>query len=221
VAILESHALVAEAIAHSLAAEEDINVRLATADPAELLEFLASDQVDVVLVDFDMRTVKGGLDMFRHRLVQSGRVRVVVISSSNTRDDALAARLRGAAGFVPKSASIAQIVEAIFAVDGGASYFDRAAQNIPPLTPPSRRELELLETLRSGATNAGVGRALGISTRTVESHLRRLFNRYGVSSRSELLMLALRQEWMSLHETRESKLRDNTPSRNRPMSGDT
>jgi two-component system response regulator EvgA len=199
--VLDAHALIAEAIAHHLESERDITVRLASSNPAELLAKVASGAVDVLIVDFGLRTVKGGLDILRHPDVQSGRVKVVMISGSSRRDDADAARVHGASGFVFKSGRMSEIVEAIYAVDAGNSYFDSTVGDHAQRPAPSPREVEILEALMSGITNAQIGAKLGISARTVESHLRRLFGRYGVSSRAELLMLALRQEWVDLHSS--------------------
>ena len=61
---------------------------------------------------------------------------------------------------------------------------------------PSARELEALRLLARGATNDEIAVGLGISIKTVESHLRRLFGRYGVLSRTELAMLAMREGWL-------------------------
>jgi DNA-binding NarL/FixJ family response regulator len=198
VAVLDAHALIAEAIAHRLSSEGQISVRLATANPDELAAKVSANEIDVVVLDFALRTVRGGLDILRHALVQAGRVRIVMISGSNRREDAQASRAHGASGFVFKSGRMSEIVDAIYAVDGGASYFDSSMGDLAHRSPPSGREIEVLEALRSGNTNAEIGRLLGISTRTVESHLRRLFARYDVSSRAELLMMALRQNWVAL-----------------------
>ncbi len=62
--------------------------------------------------------------------------------------------------------------------------------------PPSEREVGLLGLLAAGRSNDEIGFELGITVRTVESHLRRLFVRYGVFSRTELAMLAVREGWI-------------------------
>jgi DNA-binding NarL/FixJ family response regulator len=189
--------MVADAMARSLSSERDIDVRLATTSPVELDAFVASG-LDVVLVDFQLRTTSGGLGVLRHPLVQAGLVRVLVMSSSTRQDDVLAARANGASGFIPKSVSMAEIADAIHTMDLGNSYFDSAVGDAQARPKPSERELELLRALRSGGTNAQIGQDLGITSRTVESHLRRLYVRYGTSSRGEMLMLALRQGWVEL-----------------------
>ena len=57
--------------------------------------------------------------------------------------------------------------------------------------------MEALALLCGGASNDEIGVRLGVTEKTVESHLRRLFDRYGVLSRTELAMLALREGWVA------------------------
>jgi DNA-binding NarL/FixJ family response regulator len=54
----------------------------------------------------------------------------------------------------------------------------------------------VLQLVVDGASNDEIGSRLGISSRTVESHLRRLFERFGVASRTELAARALREGWL-------------------------
>jgi DNA-binding NarL/FixJ family response regulator len=63
---------------------------------------------------------------------------------------------------------------------------------------PSARELGAIRLLARGASNDEIAVGLGISIKTVESHLRRLFGRYGVLSRTELAMLAVREGWLGI-----------------------
>ena len=62
---------------------------------------------------------------------------------------------------------------------------------------PSDREIQVLGFVVDGATNSEVGAALGLSEKTVESHLRRLFDRYGLLSRTELAVLAIEEGWVA------------------------
>jgi DNA-binding NarL/FixJ family response regulator len=60
----------------------------------------------------------------------------------------------------------------------------------------SPREREVVQLVVDGASNDEIGARLGISSRTVESHLRRLFERHDVASRTELAGRALREGWL-------------------------
>ncbi len=66
---------------------------------------------------------------------------------------------------------------------------------------PSDREIVVLGLIGAGASNAEAARSLGLSEKTIESHLRRLFDRYGVLSRTELAVLAIDERWITRVET--------------------
>jgi DNA-binding NarL/FixJ family response regulator len=107
---------------------------------------------------------------------------------------------RGAAGFVAKTAEVDTILDAIRTVAAGGTVFSAAALRSSQTAPrrPSDRELEVIERVGAGATNAEIATALGLSEKTVESHLRRLFDRYGLLSRTELAVLAIEEGWMPM-----------------------
>jgi DNA-binding NarL/FixJ family response regulator len=58
--------------------------------------------------------------------------------------------------------------------------------------------LQVISLVAAGSSNAAIGIALGIDERTVESHLRRLFDRYGADSRTELISYSARAGWIDL-----------------------
>jgi DNA-binding NarL/FixJ family response regulator len=94
---------------------------------------------------------------------------------------------------------VAEILEAVRTVAGGGTAFSasmlRAIRSAPRR--PSDREIEVLALVCAGASNDEVGAQLGVTEKTVESHLRRLFDRYGVLSRTELAVLSLREGWVA------------------------
>ena len=63
---------------------------------------------------------------------------------------------------------------------------------------PTRRELQVVRLVVDGRSDDEIGAALGITTKTVEGHLRRLFERLGVQSRPELAARALREAWLEV-----------------------
>ncbi len=105
---------------------------------------------------------------------------------------------RGAAGYLLKTSEVKDILAAIRTVAGGGTAFSasmlRAIRSAPRR--PSDREIEVLSLVCGGASNDEIGAHLGVTEKTVESHLRRLFDRYGVLSRTELAVLALREGWV-------------------------
>ncbi len=106
---------------------------------------------------------------------------------------------RGAAGYLIKTSEVAEILDAVRTVAAGGTAFSAAMLRAIRSAPrrPSDREIEVLGLLCGGASNDEIGVRLGVTEKTVESHLRRLFDRYGVLSRTELAVLALREGWVA------------------------
>jgi DNA-binding NarL/FixJ family response regulator len=108
----------------------------------------------------------------------------------------------GAAGYMLKSAPIAEVVAAVRTVAAGGSMFAmrdlRNARRAPRI--PTDREFEVIRRVALGQSNAEIGEALEIAERTVESHLRRLFARYAVDSRTELTLTSARMGWIDLRD---------------------
>lgn len=93
---------------------------------------------------------------------------------------------------------MAEIVAAICSVAAGGTAFTAAAiedaRDAP--RPPSDRELQVIWLVAAGHSNDEIGARLGLTEKSVESHLRRLFGRYAVVSRTELSLTAVRQGWI-------------------------
>ncbi len=103
----------------------------------------------------------------------------------------------GGSGYVSKRAGFEELVSAIRRVAVGQTTWLladlRALRNAP--TRPTARELEVLSGVAAGRPSKEIAADLGLVERTVESHLRRMFDRYGVSNRIELTNLARRNGW--------------------------
>jgi DNA-binding NarL/FixJ family response regulator len=130
--------------------------------------------------------------------VKSGESRVLFLARHNDRSLLEMTRTRGASGFLLKSRPLTVVASAIQIVASGGDVFENHSQPTPPrIARPSQRELELLHALARGLTNAAIAHELEISARTVESHLRRMFARYLVASRAQLLILAMHEGWLA------------------------
>ena len=105
----------------------------------------------------------------------------------------------GASGYLDKSADLPEIVDAVRTLAVGGTAYSAVALHTSrdARRRPSDREIQVLDLIVEGATNAEVGAALGLSEKTVESHLRRLFDRYGLLSRTELAVLAIEEGWVA------------------------
>jgi DNA-binding NarL/FixJ family response regulator len=152
---------------------------------------------DVILLDIQLDGEAEGLRLLP-TLVETGPA-VVMLTSYDQPALIRTAFERGARGYVLKTAAMDELVQAILTVARGGTAFTAAALDAVrhAARHPSDRETEVLGLIVGGASNDEIGARLGLSHRTVESHLRRLFERYGVLSRTELAVLALREGWVA------------------------
>ncbi|MBN1314412.1 MAG: response regulator transcription factor, partial [Anaerolineales bacterium] len=118
----------------------------------------------------------------------------------------------GANGYVLKSAEPEEIVRAVRAVHDGQSAVDPAVasklmaylsgqqppSSTPTAEPLSNRELQVLALTAKGLTNRAIGHQLGISDRTVQGHLANIFEKFGVSSRTEAVVAAVKLGWLEV-----------------------
>jgi DNA-binding NarL/FixJ family response regulator len=162
----------------------------------ELVRQTGPDAPDVVLCDIQLRAGTDGLAVIEAAHA-AGR-RVIVLTSFDRSSLMRAAFERGASGFLLKGAELDEVLRAVRVVAAGGTVFSGAVLDAARYAPrpPSGREIAVLRELNKGATSEEIGARLGISARTVESHLRRLFDRYGVVSRTELAVLSVHEGWI-------------------------
>ena len=190
VAVVDDHPLVREGTAALIDRQDDMEIAGVAASLEELRPILSSTTVDVLLLDLRLGE-ESGFDLLRSE--QKPMPAVVVVTSYDYPQYADAALRLGAAGFVVKTAPTAELLDAIRrAATGGLAFGVRPGAGVSL----SARERDVVRQVVDGASNDEIGGRLGISSRTVESHLRRLFERVGVASRTELAARALREGWL-------------------------
>ena len=165
-------------------------------DGMALLRRSGPDAPDVILCDIQLRAGTDGLDVVE--AAHAVGCRAIVLTSFHRSSLMRAAFERGAAGFLDKGVEMDEVLGAVRAVAAGGTAFSAATLDAARYAPrpPSGREIAVLRELNKGATSEEIGARLGISARTVESHLRRLFDRYGVVSRTELAVLSVHEGWI-------------------------
>ena len=190
VAVVDDHPLVREGTAAIVDRAEDMEIS-AVASSLEELRPMLDGSVDVLLLDLRLGE-ESGFDLLREATDVSLPA-VVCLTSYDYPQYADAAMRLGASGFVVKTAPTAELLDAIRrAASGGLAYGVRPGRGVAL----SEREREVVQLVVEGASNDEIGAKLGISARTVESHLRRLFDRTGAASRTELAARAIREGWL-------------------------
>jgi DNA-binding NarL/FixJ family response regulator len=199
-AIVDDHPIVRDGTAALLGTQPGIALvgTAGTVDEARAL--LTTTDVDVLLLDIRLGSDSGLRLLSPDAGTSATGARpmpaIVVLSAYDYPQYAEAAMRLGAAGFVVKTAPLAELLDAIRrAAAGGMAFGVRPRAGAPHL---SARELEVVRQVVEGHTNDEVGATLGIGVKTVETHLRRIFERFGVGSRTELVARALREGWLEI-----------------------
>lgn len=203
--IVEDHPIVAAGLRTALVGHADLVVAETAGTVAETHAALAAADCDVVLLD--LRLPDGsGIDVLRDESRMDGPA-FLILSSFHSPEYVAAAIRMGASGFLLKTASTGEIVDAIERVATGAVLFAgaevRAARDGGwlPLTP---RERDVVAGLIRGRSNDELAAELGVSRKTIESFVTRLLTRYGFASRTELAVYADRAALLDL-PTRDSR----------------
>lgn len=197
VAIVDDHPALREGTASLLDREPDIDIVALVGSLDEIRSLIAGPEPpDVVVQDIRLGE-ESGLRMLGGEASAAGPPsRIILWTAYDYPQYAAYAQRAGAAGFVVKTAPVAELIGAIRTVAAGGTHFGTHAD--PGVTPISARELEVLRLVVDGMSNDQVGAELGITTRTVEAHLTRLYERSGTQSRTELATRALREGWLDL-----------------------
>jgi DNA-binding NarL/FixJ family response regulator len=199
IGIVDDHPIVRDGTAALLAAQDDIEVLATGATLEEATTLLERDDLDVLLLDIRLGTTSGLAVLTTLDLARPRRPAVVVLTAFDYPQYADAALRLGASGFVLKTAPVAELLDAIRRAAGGGLAFRIRPAGVMSL---SAREQAVIRRVVEGRTNDEIAGQLGIATKTVETHLGRLFERAGVASRTELATRALREGWLELPPAR-------------------
>jgi DNA-binding NarL/FixJ family response regulator len=193
VGVVDDHPVVLDGLAAALSRQPGLSVVWSAGSVEEARARLAERGCDVVLVD--VRLPDGsGLDLVEP---SAGGPAFVVLSSFDRLQYARSAYMRGAAGYLLKTAPMGDLVAALEIAASGGSAFppgQRAALVAKPEL--SDRELSIVRLVAEGWSNDEVAARLSVSTKTVEAYLSRLYERWQVSTRTELALRAEREGWL-------------------------
>jgi DNA-binding NarL/FixJ family response regulator len=195
--LVDDHPVVRHGLRGMLEAEPDLEVVAEAGGGVAGLELAVQQRPDIVLMDLRMPD-GDGVAATEQILARLPGVRVVVLTSYESDRDILRAIEAGACGYLLKDASGAELAEAVRAAARGetvlapsvASTLVRQVRSPAP-APLSAREMQVLQLVARGLTNADIGRALFISEATVKTHLLRTFAKLGVADRTAAVTKAM------------------------------
>jgi DNA-binding NarL/FixJ family response regulator len=196
VLLVDDHALLRTGVANIINQEADLQVVAEAGNGIEALEAFDRYHPDVTLLDLRMPVMEG-VEVVRRIREKDPRARVIILTTYDTDEEISRALKAGAKAYVLKDISADALIACIRDVLAGKTYLAPAAaaklaEDVTrvQLTP---RELSTLRLLADGKANKEIATELGISERTVKTHLGHLFEKLGVTSRTEAVKVATRR----------------------------
>jgi NarL family two-component system response regulator LiaR len=212
--IADDHAFVREGTRRILEQEPDLEVVAEAGDGEEAVKLACDLKPDVALVDVAMPRIDG-IEATRRIKALCPAVAVLVLSAYDDDQFIFGLLEAGAAGYLLKSVRGQEIVDAIRAVHAGESVLHpsvarkvlnrfagvsgkpRERKSLDLLT---EREMDVLKLVTKGLSNKDIAEGLCLSVRTVQGHLANIFNKLRVSSRTEAVVHALKEGWVTLDD---------------------
>src|SRR4051812_2019218 len=196
VLLVDDHALMRTGVANIINHERDLQVVAEASNGVEAIAAFEQFHPDVTLLDLRMPVMEG-VEAVRQIRARDPRARVIVLTTYDTDDEISRALKAGAKAYVLKDISADQLIGCIRDVLAGKTYLApsaaaKLAEGVThvQLTP---REMAALRLMADGKANKEIATALSISERTVKTHLGHLFEKLGVTSRTEAIKVATRR----------------------------
>jgi DNA-binding NarL/FixJ family response regulator len=201
--VADDHTVFREGLLAVLGREPDMEVVGEAATGKEVLERAAEPGPDVILMDIQMPHVNG-IEATRRILESNPHVGVVVLTMFEDDDSVFSAMRAGARGYVLKVAEPAEIVKVVRAVAVGEAYFgSEIARRLmdffsapKPASPEeafpelTAREVEILDLIAHGHSNAKIAARLFVSPNTVRNHISHIFGKLQVADRAHAIVRA-------------------------------
>jgi DNA-binding NarL/FixJ family response regulator len=203
VMVVDDHPVWRDGVKNDLEASGRAVVVAEAADGGEAIERAIEVMPELVLMDLNLPTVRG-VEAIRRIVEQSPHVKVLVLSASGEEADVLEAVKVGASGYLLKSATAAELADAVVRVRAGEPVFSpslaalvlgefrrmSAAATEPGLT---ARETEVLKLVAKGYTYREIADKLFISVKTVQNHVQNILTKLQLSKRYELMRYAIQR----------------------------
>lgn len=198
VAIVDDHPVVLSGLRTALASVSDISIVADGGSVAEAREIANRDDIDVLLLD--VRLPDGnGLEILAD-VEDRRRPAILILSSFKSRQYVAAALRFGANGFLLKTTPLEELIGAIRSVARGGSAFtnDQLREGKTGFVNLTDRERAIVELVIAGKSNDEIARLQKTSRKTVEYHLSRLYDRFGIMTRVELAVRADHDGWLDI-----------------------
>jgi two-component system, NarL family, response regulator LiaR len=211
IVLADDHVLVRQGLRSLLEMEDDMVIVGEAGNGQEVIEQIQQGlRPHIVLMDIQM-PVMTGIEATRQLKRMVPHIQIIALTASDE-DITITEMLdAGASGYVLKSAAASDLVKTIRANQSAGSAdalpdrVDTPSGGIGPSTHTgkrgahqrlTRREADVMKALLRGQSNKEIARELVISERTVQTHLSNIFSKMNVNSRTEAVLVAIRDDWI-------------------------
>jgi DNA-binding NarL/FixJ family response regulator len=209
--LAEDHLVVREGIKRVVNAEEEMEVIGEAGDGLQVLEQVLASRPDIILMDISMPGLDG-VQTTRKILEAWPEAKVLALTAHEDRGFLRAVLEDGAVGYILKTSSPREVIEAIRIVASGRPYLDAAIasevyrgflnknsdKDAGPRVRLSDRETEVIRQIAQGFSNKEIAVQLNISVKTVETYKARAMEKLQLHSRADIVQYAIQQGWLTI-----------------------
>jgi DNA-binding NarL/FixJ family response regulator len=209
--LAEDHLVVREGIKRVVNAEEGMEVIGEAGDGLQVLEQVLACRPDIILMDISMPGLDG-VQTTRKILEAWPEAKVLALTAHEDRGFLRAVLEDGAVGYILKTSSPKEVIEAIRIVASGRPYLDAAiasevyrgflnknsGKDAGPRVRLSDRETEVIRQIAQGFSNKEIAVQLNISVKTVETYKARAMEKLQLHSRADIVQYAIQQGWLTI-----------------------
>jgi two-component system, NarL family, response regulator LiaR len=212
--LAEDHKVVREGTRRLLESQSDFEVVGEASDGIEAVELAKKHKPQIIIMDVSMPRLNG-IEATKQIKAVYPNMAILVLTGYDDDEYVFALLEAGAAGYLLKESSGEELIDAIRQVMTGEpvlhpKIMKKVLNRLrTPVEEPSAqtssevlsdREMEVLRLAAKGMSNMEIADSLTLSVRTVQTHLRSIFNKLGVGSRSEAIVYGLKKGWLTLEE---------------------
>lgn len=200
--LVDDHRMFIEMLEHLLSTQKDLEVVGTAGTTAEALEKIAVTQPDVLTIDTALPD-GSGIELAQSLKAEYPNISIIMLTASRNEEMIIQAMRAGIEGYVIKSSSSEQLLDAIRTVCSGeyvyypvlsvsilkqfASLLHSSNITEAYSAKLSKRECEIAALIQKGLTYREIAETTCVSINTVKTHVRRIYERLGISSRRELM----------------------------------
>ena len=228
VLIVDDEPVYREGLCRILEAEEDLEVVARSSNYEEARRIAEELSPDVVIIGVSISGLRDVETISRIKAACPDAA-ILVVGSAISGSLLFACLRAGVAGYLPKKTDLREMVSAVRSLHAGEVVLEKESvskmleeikrgEEAGKILLLKNREVDVLKIVARGGSNKDIAQELGISVRTVQTHLANIFAKLGVDTRTEAVLYAIREGWISLDEVKPPPEDEDTGQNPMPLS---